>query len=199
MSTESDEALIGRVARQSQIIVGALITGVVIFLGIATVVDVTPFPPPRPGAGAGAGGVMGAPRELDAGQLLTWLAVGSAALSLPLSFIVPNLIVKQNRRAIAAGKWPLSQTSFNSSAATDSDTGKLATVYSTQLILGAALIEGAAFFAGVTYLLTKNPIVLGVAILLVVVMVLRLPTAHRVTLWISKQEEMLFLERQAAV
>jgi len=63
--------------------------------------------------------------------------------------------------------------------------------------MGAALNEGAAFFAGVAYLIGKDPIALGAGFLLVGALVVRFPTAHRVALWIAKQEEMLFLERQA--
>ena len=77
------------------------------------------------------------------------------------------------------------------------DAGKLATVFSTQLIVGAALNESAAFFAGLAYLIGKDPIALGVAILLLGAIVARFPTTHRVALWITRQEEMLSLERQA--
>lgn len=197
MSTESDEALIGRITRQCQIIIGALITGVVVFLGIAAMVDVTQ----KPGGGAGGGPAVGpaVPPGLGFGELVTWLAIGFAVLDVPLSFIVPYLIVQQNRRAIAAGKWPVSGSSLDSSAAAQSDATKLATVYQIQLIAGAALNEGAAFFAGVAYLLGSNPIALGVAIALLGLIVFRFPTPHRVALWLARQEEMLFLERQAAI
>ena len=78
------------------------------------------------------------------------------------------------------------------------DTGRLAVVYSTQLIVGAALNEGAAFFAGVAYLIGKDPIALGVGLFLVGVLIARFPTTDRVARWIARQEEMLLVERQGA-
>ena len=54
--------------------------------------------------------------------------------------------------------------------------GKLTTLYLPQLIVGAALVEGLTFFLAVTYLLEKNPIGLGITLLLVAALVARFPT-----------------------
>jgi hypothetical protein len=201
MSTDGDEALIGRLVRQGQIITCALAAGVMVFLVIAAVVGMSLIPGPGAGAGdqVGVGGPALPPQALDVGRLLTWMAVGFAALALPLSFIVPGLVTNQNRRAIGAGKWPITPNPRLGTEASQSDTGKLAFVYLNQLIVGAALDEGAAFFAGVAYLLGKDPIALGVAILLIAAILVRFPTAQRVALWIDRQQEMLILERQASI
>lgn len=200
MSTTDDEALIGRFTRTCQIISVALIAGVTIFYGIATTIRVTPLPPPGPAAGGPAvAGDAAVPRqELDAGQLLTWLAVGFAAIDLPLSIIVPGLMTRQSRRAIAAGKWN-APPSPGRIGASDSDTVKLAVVYQTQLIVGSALNEGAAFFAGIAYMIGRDPIALGAGILLIAALIARFPTTHRVALWIARQQELLFLDRGAAI
>ena len=71
-------------------------------------------------------------------------------------------------------------------------------VYHTQMIVGAAINEGAAFFAGVVYLITKNPVALGVGLLLVAVMVARFPTATRIQRWVEMQHEKLREEQQTA-
>ena len=58
--------------------------------------------------------------------------------------------------------------------------------------------EGVAFFAGVAYFVSKNPIALGLALLLVGALILRFPTIGRVQRWIDQQQEKLILERQSA-
>ncbi len=199
MSNVNDEASIGGAVRQGQIIVIALALGVTAFLVLAIVVN-PGANPVGPAAGAGAA----APRQgPDVGQLLTWIAVAMTATLLPLSFIVPELIAGQNRRAIAAGKWTLpqgrggAQVSLYSPEALATDAGKLAVVYSIQLIVGAALNEAPAFLAGVAYLIGKDPIALGGGLALVGVLLARIPTRQRVASWIERQEELLISERQA--
>jgi hypothetical protein len=191
MSTTNDQATIDSVARVGQIIAGAMIAAAVVFIGVSIVVD--PMGSPRPAAGA-----------IDFREMITWIAVAFAAILLPMSVIVPGLIARQNRQKIAAGKWmppsgqntgisPLSPETFHS------DSGKLAVVYQTQSILGAALIEGPTFFATIAYMLGKNPIALGLACLLLVAHIVRVPTRLRVSSWIDGQQELLIQERQAAV
>ncbi len=215
MSTPSDQDVIDRVTRQSQIIVGALITGVVFFLGIATVIDMPSNAAARPGAGVKSAEGPGQRADVrlnarpasdgtDFRVLLTWIAVAFAVMSLPMSFVVPGLIAQQNRRAIAAGTWPPA----SQSAATDrllgpkesrTSTGQLALVYQTQLIIASALNEGPAFCAGVAYLIGKDMIALGVGVLLIAVLASRFPTRDRIARWIDDQQEKLILEKQTAV
>ena len=66
-----------------------------------------------------------------------------------------------------------------SDAATTPLTG-LPAAFLTQLIIGAAMNEGAAFFALVAYLIEKNPIALGLAVVLIAGVITRFPTAGRV-------------------
>jgi hypothetical protein len=195
MSTDGDDAVIGKYARQGRIIIVALVAGVTIFLGVAISVDLKPRA--VAGAGAGRGGPPAAQPAADVDRLITPLAVGFAALALPHSFLVPGMITNQNRRAIATGK-AAPAPNLNLGADIDqSDTGRLAGIYMTQLIVGAAQAEGAAFFAGVAYLLGKEPIALGAAIVMVAAILVRFPTDQRVAQWIDRQQELLLMERQA--
>jgi hypothetical protein len=198
MSTAAEQDAIDKVARTSQIVLGALIAGVVVFLVVACLVDLRPNAPVPAGADGGAG----ADRN-PTDSLITYTALGLAALVLPLSFVVPGLMAQHNRRAIAAEKWsppgqggpPERQIS---PAALQTDAGKLAMVYQVQLIAGAALNEGVAFFAAIAYLIEKDPIALGLAVLLLAGLVARFPTSRRVALWIDCQQEKLIQERQTA-
>jgi hypothetical protein len=181
MASIGDEAPIDDVTRISQIIGGALITGVLFFLGIASVIGL---------------------REPEFGTLVTYVALALAAVILPLSFLVPHWVANRNRRAIAAGTWAPpspggSQAPRISPEAIPTDADKLAMAYLPQFIVGAALLEGSAFFAGIAYFLGQNPIALGLALLLVGGLILRFPTRHRVQLWVEKQRDKLVLERQS--
>jgi hypothetical protein len=204
MSMTDDQDVIHSMTRTVQIIAAAMIAGVVGLLGVAIAIA------PILGAPAGAGGAGRPPAigTMDVGQIITWIAVAFAVVSLPLSFLVSGWIAAQNRRRIAAGKWgvPPSLTNANtlgppspfSPEALKSDTGKLAFVYQIQFILGAAITEGLAFFAGVAYMLAKNPIALGLALVLVVAMAAQFPTPMRVASWIDRQQEWLIQDKQAA-
>ncbi len=144
---------------------------------------------------------------MSLGDIIAWTAVAFAAVGLPLSFLVPGWIAAQNRRSIAAGTWlPPSRVNVNAPGTTGpfspealkTDTGKLASAYLTQFIIGAAINEGLAFFASVAYLIGKNPIALALALLLVVALVARFPTRLRIASWIDRQQELLIQDRQAA-
>jgi len=203
MSTTSEQDAIDKVTRTGQIIVGALIAGVVVLLAVASLVEIRPNAAVPAGGGAGAGAGAGMGRDWTS-SILTYTALAFTAVLLPLSFVVPGLITRQNRQAIAAGKWaPAGQggpaEQQISSEALKTDAGKLAMVYQVQLIIGAAMDEGVAFFAGIAYMLEKDPIALGLALLLLVGLVVRFPTSRRVALWIDRQQEQLIQEREIAL
>jgi len=197
MSTISDQETITNVTRTSQIIVGTLIAGVLTFVAIAFMVDV------RPNQQAGVQAEAGANAKVPAAgwvafidAFMTYTAVIFAAVLLPLSFVVPNLVTRQSLRALTGGPSPSPSASNPPVPATgpqapQTETGKLAAMYSSNLIIGAALNEGVTFFAATAYLLEKNPIALGLAVLLIAVLIARFPTAGRVERWIEQQREKL--------
>ena len=114
---------------------------------------------------------------------------------LPMSFVIPLLVAKQQRRAIASGKLtadsPINATPGKGANGAASSPGGLPVAFLTQLIVGAAMNEGAAFFALVAYLIEKNPIALAVAIVLIAGVIARFPTAGRVERWLEQQREKL--------
>jgi hypothetical protein len=188
MSMTSDQDAFRTVTRQGQIIVGALISGVVVFLVVAVVVG------PLAGVGADAG-AQPAGQLAQSVPILTYIALAVGAVCLSMSLIVPSLLAKQQRLAMAGGKSipgqsPASTPAQRPEAVGTAPTG-LSSVYLNQLIIGAAMNEGAAFFAGVAYLVEKNPIALAVALVLIAGLIARFPTASRVERWIEQQQEKL--------
>jgi hypothetical protein len=63
-------------------------------------------------------------------------------------------------------------------------------------MVGMALLEGAAFLAGIAYLLEGSPAALGMMAAVVAIMLIRSPTAGRMQDWIVRQAEELERLRQ---
>jgi hypothetical protein len=188
-----DQDAIRPIALQGQIIVAALLAGLLCFLVITTFIDLGPKPAAAPGAAAPEPPM----------PIFTYLAVASGAMLLPMSFVVPVLVSKQQRQAMLSGKTtdgaiPATPTDNRSDAA-NAAIGGLPTAFLIQLIIGSAISEGAAFFALVAYLLEKNPLSLTMALMLIASIIARFPTSGRVGRWIEQQEEKLREEQLDAL
>ena len=119
---------------QGQIIVGALISGVLAFLVIATVIG------PLAGVGADAG-AQPAGQLAQSVPILTYCALAVGAVCLSMSLIVPSLVAKQQRLAMAGGKSLAGQSPASTPAQRPEAVGTapsgLCGVYLNQLIIGA--------------------------------------------------------------
>jgi hypothetical protein len=120
-------------------------------------------------------------------------------VNLALSFVVPNLAVTNWRKQLARGAAPKVKGGPTEAKQIypAGDTGSLAQLYQTQLIVGAAMLEGAAFFAGIAFMLERNPIAAAVALVLLAVLAARFPTRDRVAGWLDRQLELIKEERQS--
>ncbi len=198
MPDMNDPDVLEPITRNCQIIVSALIMGVTIFLLITLFLVPTAINP-GPAPAAGGPGAPNMPQLAGPGvPLLTYLAVGMGVAGLVLSLIIPIVIVTSARRKIAKGTWtPMSDPSRSGKIYPAGDTGKLAVVYQTQLIIGSALCEGMAFFATIAYMLERSPLALSMALFLIASLAVRMPTRNYVNAWIDQQQSMLQTERQA--
>jgi hypothetical protein len=178
---------VDEVLRTTQIVMGALVAGVTIFLVIVVcLVHVGGFVQLFIAA-IPANKAPPARQPAQAIPLLTYLSAGMGIIVLLLSFILPNVIATQGLRAAAArarNALP-SPTSPSGGAITP------ANAFQTSTIMGGALNEGAAFFAAIAYLLEQNPIALGACGILLAALVLRFPTRGRFERWVARQEEKL--------
>ncbi len=193
--SQAPNTSIEQITRMTQIIMGALIGGVTIFLVIVVfLVHFAGLGAPAggaaaPGQGAGANPAAGA----QSMPLLTYMAAGMAVMLLPLSFILPGYVAAQSLRS-GAVRAPDGGSSPAANSAASSGQGQAATpatAFQTSAIIGGALTEAPAFFAGIAYLIEQNPIALGVMVVLLAVMVARFPTRDRVERWIALAEEKL--------
>jgi hypothetical protein len=72
----------------------------------------------------------------------------------------------------------------------------LAVIYQTRTIIAAALLEGAAFFATVAYLIEHKPITLYVAIALAFLILAHIPTLSRFESWLDSESTSIEQMRQ---
>lgn len=153
--------------RTSQIVVAALVVGSATFAVIATVwaQDVA------------QSGNADTP-------LLTILAFAFAAMAIAARIVVPWILTAIARRKLVAGTWKppqgkpgyLDLTGFLEKTG---DAGKMAVVFQVRLIVASAILEGAAFFALITYLIEPWWPSLVLAIVLIVGLAIQMPTRGR--------------------
>ena len=165
--------------RALQIIVAAVALGPVAYLGVV----VSTAPPRKPAAGIG---------EVS----FTHLACGVAAVAVVAWLVVPLLAARKFRRQIAAGTWPPPGQTAGPHAAPLSDAAKLCALYTVRTIIAVAILEGATFFLVFAYQQQRDPLALGVAVVLMAMIAAHLPTRGRVAEWIKRQLERLENDRQ---
>lgn len=164
-----------------QMIAGALLLGVVVFLIIALLIV------SNRGKGNGMAPTGGFP-------MISILAVVLAAVEFPLAFVVPAVLTRNALRQIASGAWRPPPTA--NAPAFDTDTSKLLAVRQTTRIIGLALLEGAAFLGCIAYLLEAQPFALGVPLAAILLMLMSFPTESRIRAWLERQIDRLSELRQ---
>jgi hypothetical protein len=164
---DGDSYFDGRV-RSLQIVIVALVFGILAFAGVVGMLY--------------AQGSVPSARGLD---VISYAAVGFAALQL----VVRQVLM----RAMDAGaRMKLLRTPA------EATTMPLIDAYAARTIIGAALLEGAAFFFLVAFLLDGQPWTLGGGLLFAVLLaVLHHPTRDRVEHWVTAQQHRLAEERLA--
>ena len=180
-----------------QIIVAALVAGcvslLVVFLSIA---------PPKPPAAAD-----------NPVAMLTLVAALFAGIAVIARLVVLATIASKGRRAILEGnfrEFPGGTASIPPAAPPrpdrgpeqpgepPGDAGNLMTLFHVRTIVGAAVLEGCAFFASIAYFLERNPLALGLAIFLILGVAAHFPTRSRMVGWVERQLQWLEQERQFA-
>ena len=110
-------------------------------------------------------------------DILTWIALGAGGLMIVNHLVLPSLIVK-------AQLGNLSAEDFR--GASDEDKFRyVGSAYRTQQIVACALLEGGAFFNLVAYMIDKSVYSVAAAAVLVVLILVRMPTATRIEFWVQ--------------
>lgn len=148
-----------RSVRGIQIIAGALMAGVLFFFGIvllSTQGDVFNFRQP---------------------EIITIIAAGFGFLMIVNHSVIPRIV----------GSAQLKQVTSSGFAEADIATriDKVVGVYRSQMIIGLALLEGAAFFNLVALMVEKSGFSLCVTVVLLALMALKFPTCDKVSFWVQ--------------
>lgn len=179
-SRESWETEIGKAVRVGQIIVSAVTAGPLVFLAIAV-------------------GLRVSQQTLSDQNpsVFTWLSLGFAAAAVLMRMIVPALVFAAARRRIAENTFspPASQSPFTDLVAQTGDAGLLWMARITKTILAVAILEGAAFFAIIAFMIEGSLLTVVVALLLTFAILLHMPTQDRVACWIDRELANLANER----
>ncbi len=175
------ERLIGQSVRTLQIIIFALVAGIVMFT-IFVVCNPPaanlPAPPKNPG--------------------FDYFAIGLFAAGLLASMIVPRLIIGAQVPKIADGTWMPRVGASAQPPGFDTDSAKLLAIYATSKIVSAALLEGPAFAATSAFMIGRNPAMLAVVVVAVAILVIMIPTRSRVQQWLERQQHYIDEMRQLA-
>lgn len=176
MATLSNAEAVQSITRVSQIIVGAMVGGLLFFLAMVLVIG-------RDEPPADWNGPTGPP-------MLTVVAFFIASAGLVLTFLAPSFVVAKGLKRLARlGPEDLAMQDpwKEGGALPATDVGALLQLFQTQTIIAAALAEGPAFLALIAYMIDGGPLPLGISGLLIVAMMVRFPTIDRVHVWLDEQ------------
>ncbi len=145
--------------RTMQIIAAALMAGVLLFLGVVLV------------------STQGHVFSTKAPPLISGIAGGFAFLMIVNHFVIPGILTRTQLR-LAAERKLLQQDE-------EAKNQRVVAIYQTQLIIGLALLEGAAFFNLIALMIGKSIFSLGVVVLLLCLMLMKFPTRNRISFWVQ--------------
>ena len=168
MTSESDQQQVSRATRTMQIIVAAIGGGTLFFALVAMIIV----------------GDAAAKEQ----QLLTLLGIGFAVVSLLLAVVIApfmGLAAQGAQEEQQGGE----QGQAGAVTGEDAQLGRWLGLYQTRLIFQCALMEGAAFFNLIAYIIEHRIISVLVAAALMVAIFQKFPTLGRVQRWIEKQQE----------
>lgn len=165
-----------KVLRTMQIIAGALIAGVLSFAGVASFLVFGNAAAVQPG---------GQPPAVGGSEIVMYMAMGFAAVAVVMSFVVPNLISAAGVKSVAK----LAQD--GTSTGPKELFGRLLGVAQTKMIIAMALVEGAAFFNLIAFIITKSLIPPAVVLGLLAVMAIHFPTKMKLANWLEDQQRWL--------
>jgi hypothetical protein len=171
------------IVRTAQLIVVALVVGVVVFAGIVFYLGMGGQPPQGP-------------------PMISLVMLAVAASAVAARFFIPGLLTQSACRAIADGTWKAAPTSRPGYTPPATDREKLKSVFLSKTIVASALLEGGAFANLVAYMLEGQWFSLVFGIVLALGIAAGIPTHAGVESWVDQQlrrvEELRSMPRKEA-
>jgi hypothetical protein len=173
MLTKDQREYVKLAVRTMQIIVAAMAAGVGVFFAVVLVIS----PNAKPAGGP--------PAEL----LVSYIAAAAGLAGILAWAVVPRIITSGNRQAIVHGKLAPRAGLSQNLPMTDErmQIRPIIAMYQTSLIVGCAILEGAAFFNLVAYMLEQQPMNLVVAGVLLLLLLTQIPTVSRLASWVESE------------
>jgi len=162
MLSDAQQKYLNALTPTLQVLVAALAGGVFMFAGVATFIG---------------------PEQPEEEPFLTYMGAGFAAVAFVVWAVLPGLIVSRARQAIVAGR-PMLVNSKLPGAEEARDAGSLGNLYMLRMIVAVAILEGAAFFNLVAYLLEANLWSLVITGILLAMILMHIPTRNKITDWV---------------
>ena len=112
--------------------------------------------------------------------LLTYMSFVMAIVAVIVAMIFPGILVRNQRQSILAGKPTLRAGSVGGPPEAEREFGPLVAGYQTALIIRSAILEGAAFFCLISYLIEGQTLSLIGAGVLLLFLLSGFPTQSRI-------------------
>jgi hypothetical protein len=173
MLTNDQREFVKSAVRTMQIIVAALAFGVGTFFAVVLVVS----PNAKPAGGPPAEPIM------------SYMAVAVGLAAVVAWAVMPRIITGGIRQAIVHGK-PTPHAGLSQNLPMTDEQLQIRPIiamYQTSLIVGGAILEGAAFFNLVAYMLEQQPMNLVVAGVLLLMLLSQIPTVSRLESWVESE------------
>jgi MFS family permease len=185
--TASHEFL-ARAIVTTRVIIIAMMVGICLFAFIVFILGLQANAP----AGAAA---QNAPA---ANGIPAVLALPFIAPVLVAAYFVPGLVRKKARASLINGSWKERMETFQRSGrpAPSNETEFLISSFQTATIIQLAICEGIAFFSLVIAMITRQPWLGLVAVIMVVVIATRFPSQSRLNDWLDRERLLMSEEKQ---
>jgi hypothetical protein len=170
--SQIDDRLVNDSVRISQIIVAAMVAGVIMFLGVVLF-----------------GLVKRQPEGPIQASSISYLAVAIFAGGVLLSLIVPKQMVNAQVTKLAADGLQYQSGPTKAHSAVDQDLVKLMPLFQSKTIVANAVLEGPAFFATYAYMFERQPFALAIVVAAVALMLMTFPTRSKVRDWLESQQD----------
>lgn len=164
--------------RVAQVIVGALLLGVVIFLTILVYLRAKD---------------AGAPPSAADGISMSLVLGIVAVVQIPVFFVLRTVLLTGARHRIAAGTPPPQAEASPFAAA--GDVGRLFQAWLTATIVLAAALEGGALLCLVAYFLEGSPVLLVMSGAFALLLAMQMPSRRTLDHWLEKELTLLEAER----
>ncbi|NOY40548.1 MAG: hypothetical protein GXP26_01750 [Planctomycetes bacterium] len=168
MLDEPQREYVNKVTLMLQIITVAMATGVLVFAGVVMLLFQDD-----------------GQQDKDFQPLITYVAAAFGIVALLSATVVPRLMDANTRKNFLAGNLP--QMKNQMPPAETGEVGLLVAMYQVRLIVGVAILEGAAFFNVIANMLEGQAISLAMVALLLVAIFFNFPTRSSIENWIAMQ------------